>query len=120
MEETLEQFMSHCTGSENFYRFPLIPNCVYTDGVNAFVEKAKAWWFVSDSLLEIVRLCKKHPEVLDFCSVKLTVKDEKALVEFTDGDNNPLKTKKYTYTDCPSCELVFYFIGGTFMYCGEY
>ena len=120
MSQSLEEIMSNCIGTESYYSFPLLPNINFTDGVKTFVETANAWWFVSDSIIEIIRLAKKHKDALQFTSVTLTVKDEKADVVFTDGNNNVYKKKHYSYTDCPACELTFYFIDGVFLYCGEY
>lgn len=117
---SIEEVMSHCTGTESYHSFPLFPDVFFTDGVKAFVEAANAWWFVSDTIIEIIGLTKKHPEALSFTAVKLTVKDEKAEVVFTDGNLEVWKTKKYNYTDCPSCELEFFFIDKVFLYSGEY
>lgn len=119
-EVNIEEVMSHCTGTESYYSFPLFPQLHFTDGVKTFIETANAWWFVSDAIVMIIRLSRTHKDAMDFTAVKLTVKDEKAEVVYTDGDNNVWKKVKYGYTDCPDCELTFFFIDKTFLYCGEY
>ena len=116
----LEEVMSHCTGTESYHSFPLFPQLHFTDGVMTFIETANAWWFVSDTIIEIIRLTQNHPDAMDFTAVDLTVKDEKAEVVFKDGDNNVWKKKKYGYTDCPDCVLTFFFIDKVFLYSGEY
>lgn len=113
MSESIEQLMSQCTGSEIFYRFPL-SRAVYTEGVNLFVEKCGAWWFVVDAITTSASL--KQP----FVAVKLLVKNGKADVLYTDGDEVVLKKKHYSYTDCQDCDLTFYYIDNTFLYSGEY
>ena len=119
-ESNIAEIMAHCTGTESYHSFPLFPQLYFTDGVATFIEAANAWWFVSDTIIEIIRLKQKHPDSTEFTAVHLTVKDEKADVVFTDGNDNVWKKKHYTYTDCPNCNLTFFFIDGVFMYAGEY
>lgn len=119
MSELTEK-MSQCIGTESYYSFPLFPAINFTDGVKTFVETANAWWFVSDSIIAIIGLIKKHKDAMNFTAVHLTVQDEKADVVFTDGNDNVWKKKHYNYTDCPNCNLTFFFIEGVFMYSGEY
>ena len=77
-------------GTENWYRHPLNPRLVYTDGVQYLAEKAGAYWLID----VVASVQHTEPQLArhSFQSWKLTVDTEKAtgLVECTDGNNTPL------------------------------
>ena len=116
--EELEKEMCQCYGTELYHKHPMFPY-LYTDGVLTFVDKANALWFLTDAFVYITML-KKSDKYDGFLSLTFKVKDEKAVLEITDGDYKVLKTIKYTHTDCPKGGWQFFFMDNVLMYCREY
>lgn len=115
----LKNEMSYYYGTEHYYENGLY-RFKYTDGVKAFCEKAKAFWFldVVNSLL----FEKETRERMEggFIFVKLIVKeDNTAVVRFKDREK-VFYEQSIPFTDCPIGEWVFYFDSGVLMWNGEY
>lgn len=120
--EELQKIMDYATGTEKYTRFNVgIAEVLLTDGVVAFIENADAFWFVSDVLSYIPSIRKKAPDEYLF-SVVLNVAKGKGNLTITDGDNIPVASKHYAYTDCPDGEWSFYYDSDSnvLMYCKEY
>ena len=120
--EELQKIMDYATGTEKYTRFNVgIAEVLLTDGVVAFIENADAFWFVSDVLSYIPSIRKKAPDEYLF-SVVLNVAKGKGNLTITDGDNIPVASKHYAYTDCPDGEWCFYYDSDSnvLMYCKEY
>lgn len=100
--EELAQKLNYCTGTEHYYRDPLLP-FYYTDGVKVFVENAEASWFLYDLLTYIKLFANNY-----MCVVTLKVENEKAILTIQDDNNKKLATYNYSYTDCPAGEYRFY------------
>ena len=95
-------------GTENWYRHPLNPRLVYTDGVQYLAEKAGAYWLID----VVASVQHTEPQLArhSFQSWKLTVDAEKAtgLVACTDGNNTALYSQRIEYTDFPLPEIKLY------------
>lgn len=102
-------------GSENFYKFPLTPGLVFTDGCH-FLMANGASWCVTDALV----ICKMEKKVAkeEFVSIKFTVKDGKAAAIYDDGNGNVLFKQEYDGTDLP-CDLLFFYENNTLMLASE-
>ena len=112
----LKEAMNQCYGTECYYKYPLFPQYNYTEGVKTFCEKAEAYWFLTDVLLELsTRFIKES-----FVSIHLIVDGNKAVVKYCDGDDKPLKTVHYDFTDCPEGDWHFFFIDGVLLWHMEY
>lgn len=112
----LESYLAQFTGTENWYRHPLIRDVTFTDGVKAFAEKAGAWWFVDDCIIEYDPLQSKH----GFLTITLKVSNDQATITVDDGNDNVLATKHIQYTDCPAGQYKFYFTNDVFLLPSEY
>ena len=97
--------LQHFTGSEKFFRHPLNPRLLFTEGVQYLAEKAGAYWLIDvvASVQHFGPQLHKH----SFQSWKLTVDTDKAtgLVECTDGNNAKLYAQAIEYTDFPLPEI---------------
>lgn len=100
--QELKQALAYCTGTEHYYRHPLLP-FLYTDGIATFVDKAEASWFLTDMVLYLQLFAQNY-----MTAIKLIVKDGKADVILTNDDGKVIKKHHYSYTDCPDGEYVFY------------
>jgi hypothetical protein len=105
LPEDLKQF----TGGLEFYKHPLIPRMVYTEGVQYFAKKAGAYWFIDKVATELENLMAEQP----FISLLLTVKNDKATLSVTDGNELTLcPTFKIDFTDAPEGEWRFWIESG--------
>ena len=101
----LPEDLSMFTGGEKFYKHPLVPRMVYTEGVKYFATKAGAYWFVDKVAAELEDLMANEP----FISLVLTVENEKATLSVTDGNKNALSPDFYIdFTDAPEGEWPFW------------
>lgn len=114
--ETLRQELANFYGSEVFYRHPLNRSVVYTEGVQHFAEQAGAYWFLDILATEPAIL----EQAKDFAAVTLKVKDGKAQLLVTDGNDGEVFRRDIDYTDCPEGDWQFFFVGGTIMLRSEY
>ncbi len=88
--------LSQFYGSEAFHQWsPLYPHLL-TDGVKFLCDEAKAYWLV-DNLASHLH---EWPDE-DFIVAKLDVTNQKAELEITDGNENPLGFQKIHFTDFP-------------------
>ena len=105
----LEGKMAYCTGTEHYYKSPVL--CYqYTDGVQTFAQEAGAYWLLS----EFNRFVYGEK---NFTALKLIVNDGKG-----DIYKNDVKVKHISFTDCPDGEWIFYYEpqANVMMWCGEY
>lgn len=113
------QFASHLaqfTGTENWYRHPLVRTVTYTDGVKYFADTAHAWWFVDDSIIEYAPLMREQ----GFLTITLVVDQTVAVITVDDGNSRILDSKHIDYTDCPAGQYKFYFTDNVFLLPSEY
>ncbi len=88
----------------------------YTDGVK-FLRDNGANWFAFEV---ISRLTQKHG-FADFVTVKMTVKNNSAVISFTDGNGNKVSTSRHIeYTDFPLPEITLFYTGQVLMLASEY
>lgn len=113
---TLQSDLSQFIGTEHWWRHPLVAGMTYTDGVRYFADKAKAWWFVDDTIIEFAG----KQRMSGFLAITLKVENEKATITITNGDGEVNATKQVDYTDCPAGEYKFFFTGDVLMLTSEY
>jgi len=101
LPEDLKQF----TGGLEVYKHPLVSRMVYTEGVKHFAAKAGAYWFIDKVAAELEDLMAEEP----FISLVLTVKNDKAALSVTDGNENALLPNfNIDFTDAPEGEWRFW------------
>jgi len=107
--------LNHFTGSMNKYSGYM--GTKHTEGCNYLIAN-EASWLVSD----IAVICKMKKEVKDepFIAIHAIVKNRKAEVIYTNGNNHELFIQKYSYTDLPNGNYDFYFTDNTLMLSSEY
>jgi hypothetical protein len=121
--------LNQFTGTEQWIRHPLNPKMLWTEGVDYFADKARAYWFIDLVALGIygepgiVSAMKKEKE--GFAVVMLHVKNGKAMVEaFDDVPGRCLYHAGVDWTDCPEGEWKFYLVDDgehvTLLLPGEY
>ncbi len=117
----LKTEIAQFTGSEHLYFNPLYRQLKYTDGIKYFAERVGAYW-----LLDIIgtefhpKTTGENPKWDYFLSITIKVKDSKAQIKVTDGNDTTFTTRAISYTDCPEGEWYFYLTDNVLMLASEY
>jgi hypothetical protein len=107
----IEHELRRFTGSEVFYRHPLFPKYVYTEGVQYLAEAAGAYWLV-EYILSHQTDAKIGTERFQVWTLEVG-EDHSAVIRVEDGDKNPVKQFRLTFTDFPMKEFSLWFTGET-------
>lgn len=114
-QDDLAQF----TGTETWYRHPLVKTVLYTEGAQYVAEAGGAYW-----LLDEIAFAQKAVQAVsaeDFQFWKLTVNtDRTASLVCEDGNGHAVYAKAIEYTDFPLPEIAFYFTNDVILLPGEY
>ncbi len=96
----LQQGLRHFTGSEHWYQH-FQRRMLYTDGVKYLADNAQCYWLLDIIATDIFRYTKLQ----EFIAIKVTVKDNSAVINCTDGNENKFKRDKHIkFTDMPEGE----------------
>jgi hypothetical protein len=115
----LESELCQYTGSEQWHRHSLNRQMLYTDGVQFFAESGGgqgAYWLLDIIATEYWPLLKNEP----FLAISVTVKDEAAKIEVTDGNGRVLKVRALAYTDLQAGVWKFYLTDNVLLLPSEY
>jgi len=111
--------LSQFTGTELWHRNPINSNMLYTDGVKFFADEGGeqgAYWFLDVVATEYFRLQRKDP----FMVIDLAVKDSRATVVVTDGNDNIVINSKVDHTDMQEGSWRFYLTDNVMLLPSEY
>jgi hypothetical protein len=106
------------TGTEHWYRHPIVRKVLYTDGVQHVAEAGGAYW-----LLDEIAFAQHEPSVSaePFQRWTLSVHaDQTACLECEDGNSYSVYRKGIEFTDFPLSEVTFYFTNQVLMLPSEY
>lgn len=109
----LKQF----TGTEQFYKNPLYPNFVYTDGVKYLAEEAGAYWLID---YVFSNQYEKKIGTEPFQVWKMKVENDRAVITIDDGNKNIIKKFNLEFTDFPLAEITLWFTDRTLLLPTEY
>lgn len=111
--------LAHFTGTENWYRHPIVRKMLYTDGVQFIAESCGAYWLLDEICFRQIdkpALARAEFQVWEF-----TVKNSAGVLSVSDGNNNKLiRNKRITFTDFPLSKIMFYVQNNTVMLPSEY
>jgi hypothetical protein len=112
-ESDLAQF----TGSETWYRHPLMRKITFTSGVKFMADKAGAHW-----LLDIIVSHQLDPKVSKepFQVWTLTVDGNKGNITCEDGNGNEVTHQHIEFTDFPLKEIKLWFTDNVILLPSEY
>lgn len=111
--------LTQFTGSENWYRHPINPTVLYTDGAKYIAEHAGAYWLLDE--IALIQRYNKRVEAEEFQVWKLAVNaDQSGVLTCEDGNDNAICTKQIDYTDFPASGITLYFTNNTILLPGEY
>ena len=107
------------TGTEHWYRHPLAPGVLYTDGARYVAEAGGAYW-----LLDSIAIAQKFSTAVaaeGFQLWKLTVGDDRTvLLVCEDGNGRRVYAQAIDYTDFPLPEITLYFTNDVILLPSEY
>jgi hypothetical protein len=107
------------TGTEHWYRHPLVREVVYTDGAKYVADKGGAYWLLD----EIAFAQRGVPAVAaeEFQAWTLTVReDHTATLACGDGDGRTVHSKELEYTDFPLPEITLFYSNRTILLPSEW
>lgn len=119
IKEELRQF----TGTENYYRYTLLPSFVYTDGIKYMAEICGAFWLI-DTILsyqpsKIIRT-EQRLQSFQFWRLKVNQEEHSAVLSCEDGDGTVVLTQEIDFTDFPLTEFTCYLIDRVLLLSSEY
>ncbi len=118
MEQVLnESDLSQFTGSETWYRHPLMRKISFTEGVKYMADKAGAFWLV-DLIVSHQLDPKVHEEPFQVWT--LTVDDGKGIVLCEDGNGNEVTRQEIDHTDFPLQKIKLWFTDNVILLPSEY
>jgi len=98
-------------GSEKLYN---VMGVYVTDGVKYIMENGYSW-FVTDAIAVIRTKLKTE----DFLAIALTVKNNNAVMEITDGNGHVFYRQQYKWTDAKR-NLTLFYVDNVLMLSSEY
>ncbi len=103
--------LAEFTGTERWYRHPLMRNILYTDGARYLAEHGGAYWLLDEiATTQLDRKVRSH----EFQAWKLTVNaDNSAQLVCEDGNYNVVYSKKIEFTDFPLSSIELWFENNT-------
>lgn len=111
--------LTQFTGSESWYRHPLVRSVLFTDGAKYVADSAGAYWLLD----EIAFAQKGEPAVAaeKFQLWKLTVAPgQTGTLACEDGNGHAVFTKELDYTDFPAEGVEMYFVNNVIHLPSEY
>ncbi|GGH48293.1 hypothetical protein GCM10007423_49380 [Dyadobacter endophyticus] len=111
--------LSQFTGTENWYRHPIVRKMLYTDGIRHMMNKAGAYWLVDEIAYQ-----QFHPRVkteeFQVWILATNLEESTALLSCEDGHDRVLCSKQIPYTDFPLAEIKIYVSGNVILLPSEY
>lgn len=113
-----QEDLKHFSGTEQWFRHPLMRKVLYTEGAQHVAEQGGAYW-----LLDAIAFAQLIPAVAaeSFQFWKLTVSpDQTATLDCEDGNFNRVYRQDIPFTDFPLPEIKFYFTDNVILLPSEY
>lgn len=110
--------LNQFTGTDQWYKNPLFPKFLYTDGVRYVAEEAGAYWLI-DKIFALQYREDIRSELFQVWKLKVN-DDATAIVSVEDGNDNHIYAEKLTYTDFPTCGINLYFTDNVLLLPSEY
>lgn len=101
----LSNYMADFYGTEHYFSGKPFLNFLFTDGVQAFCNKAEAYWFLIEAQIAINAVKQ------DFLAIHLEVHEDESCDVYVIGDDarKHLYSKHIPYTDCPAGDWIFFY-----------
>ena len=100
------------TGSEHWYRHPLVRQVVFTDGAKYVADQAGAYWLIDEIAFAQKGEAAVAAEAFQVWKLAVTPKHTGTL-SCEDGDFRTVFTKELTFTDFPEPGIELWFTNNT-------
>lgn len=119
----IKNALQHFNGTEMFYSMP-IAKSKFTDGLKYLTEVAQCFWLITDACV-IGNSLKDKSYFITIDFKRLPEEEQhqqqcEAVIIYSDGNDNILKTQKYVSTDFPLDKLRLFYVDNTLMLPSEY
>ena len=119
MSKTLSPLdLRQFTGSEHWYRHPMVRQVLFTDGAKFVADQAGAYWLLDE--IAFAQRSEIAVTAEEFQVWKLAVTGSKATLTCEDGNDNTVFTKEIALTDFPEPGVTLWFTNNTILLPSEY
>ena len=106
------------TGAEQWYKHPLFPKYLYTDGTRHVAQNAEAYWLIEKIFSLQLR---EDIQAKLFQVWRLNVNgDNAATLTVEDGNDNEVYSEALSYTDFPAVGITLWFTDNVLLLPSEY
>ena len=107
------------TGTEKWYRHPIVNNTLYTDGIKYVAERGGAYWLIDEIAFNQTHQLIKN-EKFQVWTLNVDLLQSKAILTCDDGNGQIVYTKQIYYTDFPLEEIKVYVTDNVILLPSEY
>lgn len=107
------------TGTEEWYRHPLVRKILYTEGAKYVADNGGAYWLI-DELAFSQSIPAVARERFQVWNLKVNQADNSAVLRCEDGNYNIVFSKMIDYTDFPLDEIRFFLTDNVILLPSEY
>ena len=111
--------LAHFTGTETWYRHPLNPAVLYTEGAQHVADAGGAYWLLDEIALAQCSVAAEARERFQRWRLR-GQPDRTATLVCDDGNGLAVFTRPIPFTDFPLDELDLYFTDNTILLPSEY
>lgn len=113
-----ESDLIYFTGTENYYRHPLIRKVCYTDGIKYVADAGNARWLIDEIAIQQINR-SISAEGFQVWTLKVN-EDKTAVFTCDDGNENTIYREEINYTTFPLDEIKLYCIDNVILLPSEY
>lgn len=118
-EQLKKTDLAEFTGTEKWYRHPIVKNTLYTDGIKYVAERAGAYWLIDEIAFNQMHLLVKNEE-FQVWTLNVDLVKSTAILTCDDGNDNIVYTKQIGFTDFPMEEIKIYVTNNVILLPSEY
>ena len=111
--------LTQFTGTETWYRHPIVRKMLYTDGIRFMMNKAGAYWLIDEIAFQ-----QFHPRVkteeFQVWILAVNLEASTAALRCEEGNGRVLCSKQIPYTDFPLAEIKIYVSDNVILLPSEY
>jgi flagellar hook-associated protein FlgK len=108
--------LANFCGTNFWYQHHLVKRMTYTDGVKYFADRTGSFWLIDVVATEFFPLLAEQP----FLSVMVKSDGNSCEILVTDGNDNQITARKFSFTTMPAGEWKFYLTDGVLLLPSEY
>lgn len=108
--------LANFCGTNFWYQHHLVKTMTYTDGVKYFADRTGSFWLIDVVATEFFPLLTEQP----FLSLIVKVDGNSCEIVATDGNDNQITARNYSFSTMPAGEWKFYLTDDVLLLPSEY